>query len=175
MKTWLMLVCSCLLLFGCNKEGNVDESQVVYPETFEAETEDFRYELYVSQNTFSYGQPIDIIASLTYIGDEEEIVISHAASPFYFPMKETTRAYDIDYPMNVPLVSTTLKKDVPLTEQYVPSGSYSDTDEAEYVTFMKEFLEGNYPVGNYIVNGSVQFNVDHSPININGNIGFQVK
>lgn len=173
MKKWLMFICCCFMLMACSKEEVSNE--VVYPEAFEAESDNFRYELYVSNNTFAQGEPFDITATLTYIGDQDEIVISHAASPFYFPMTETTRGYNIDYPMHEPLIYTTLKKDEPLTKQYVPSGSYSDTDEVEYVAFMKEFLAGDYPVGNYIVNGSVQFNVDNSPVNINGNIGFRIQ
>lgn len=181
MKKWIVLIFSCLLLVGCNETTkqtqNLQERVDTYPNAFQAESDDFRYELQVNKSTISSGDPIEITASLTYIGEKEEIVITHAASPFYYELKETTRGYDIGYPMDQPLIATTLKKGEPLQHKYVTSGGYGDQSEEAYRTFMKQYLSGNYPVGYYVVKGYALFGVDgaQGQMELGGNIGFEVK
>ena len=180
MKKWILFLFSCLLLFGCKETKepleDLQGSINTYPDSFKSESDDFLYELQVNNNSFSKGEKIDITASLTYIGEKDELVILHAASPFYFDIKETTRGYDIEYPMNLPLISTTLKNGEPLNIQYVTSGGYSDLNTEEYRSFMDEFLSGSYPVGYYVVNGYVRFTVEGEEDNteLGGNIGFQI-
>ena len=177
MKKWILFLFSCLLLFGCkDTKEPIKDLQGTYPDSFKSESDDFLYELQVNKNSFAKEEKIDITASLTYTGEKNEIFILHAASPFYFDIKETTREYDIEYPIDHPLVSTKLKNGEPLKIQYVPSGGYSELDTEEYRSFMDEFLSGSYPVGYYIVNGYVQFTVEGEEDNteLGGNIGFQI-
>ena len=180
MKKWMICLFGCLLLVGCNETkeplDNLHGSVQTYPNSFKTEADEFLYELQVNKNSFSKEEKIDITASLTYIGNKDEIVISHASSPFYFDIKETTRGYDIEYPMDQPLISTTLKNEEPLKIQYVPSGGYSDLDAEAYRSFIDEFLSEGYPVGNYVVHGYVQFTVEgeQHETELGGNIGFQV-
>jgi hypothetical protein len=95
-------------------------------------------------------------------------------------MVEKTRDFQIDYPMNLPLISTTLVKGKPLLEEYKKSGGYDSQDEKEYVDFMKNFLNRGFPSGYYVVNGSVNFYVENGKnnkqdYNIKGQIEFKVK
>lgn len=90
----------------------------------------------------------------------QSVTIFHAASPFFFPMVEKIRGYEIPYGMNEPLLTTTLVRGEPLREAYTSSGGYSAEDEAEYVRFMKAFIEEGFPVGHYIVHGFADFYVE---------------
>ncbi|MBO8171515.1 MAG: hypothetical protein H0Z33_06480 [Bacillaceae bacterium] len=121
---------------------------------------DFTYRLVTEKKEYQQGEPVRIYAELVYTGDREEITIYHAASPFYFPMVEKTRGFTIDYPMEQPLVSTTLKKGEPIQKEYRRSGGYGSQDEKAYIDFMKSFLEEGFPAGYYVVNGFADFYVE---------------
>jgi hypothetical protein len=102
-----------------------------------------------------------VYAELEYMGDEPEIKIAHAASPFSFPMKEKTRNFEIGYMMNQPRLVTVLKKGTPLRKRYVFSGGYGTQDPKEYVDFFKAVAEasqeGTMPWGDYQIFGSADF------------------
>lgn len=176
----MLLIVICLLIAGCNtmteSDSNVKETPITYPTLFTMEADNFLYELEVNDGMFTGQEPV-IIASLTYIGDKEEIVITHATSPFYFDLQETTRGYTIDYFMDMPLVYTTLKKGEPLVERYRKSGGYSDEDAEDYQLFIAAFLEEHYPTGNYAVHGYAQFTIEGAAQNTElcGHIGFIVE
>lgn len=143
---------------------------------------DFEYRLYTEQETYSeYATPA-IFAELTYIGEEESIDIYHAASPFYFPMKERTRGFDIDYAMNEPLLMTTLKKGMPLREKYSFASGYSDADHKAYIDFIDDVMNNGFPEGDYMVNGLANFFIqddheasDNEKFDLKATIGFPVK
>ena len=174
----LLCAIACLLLVGC---GNPDDSKptpgtVSYPNSYREESEDFIYELEVSPTKIASGEEINIVAKLTYIGDEDEIVISHAASPFYFDLYETTRGYDIYYFMDTPNIGTTLKKGEPLVTKYRTTGGFGEEQPEEFKQFMKAFLSGNYPEGYYKVHGYVKFTRqgESKDTTYGGFVGFKV-
>ena len=161
-KIIAILLCS-LILVACNEELPSPKS----PDSYlliqsSAYTEgDFTYYIEVlNSDHFKEGEIITIQAYLEYTGDQDEIVISHAASPFYYDLEELTRGYKIDYPMNQPHLLTTLKKGDRLTSTYQISGGYSDQDEEDYINFMRQFLNGSFPVGTYAVRGYAKFTVE---------------
>jgi hypothetical protein len=84
------------------------------------------------------------------VGEEQEIQIAHAASPFYFSMTERTRGFDINYAMDQPRIVTTLKK-----------GEYTEHNSKEHVDFVKSVFEaiqkGTLPSGEYEVSGRAAF------------------
>ena len=174
----LLFVFACLLLIGCS---NSDDSKPTpgtdsIPNAYKEEIDDFIYELEVSPTTIASGEEINIVAKLTYIGDEDEIVISHAASPFYFDLYETHRGYDIPYSMDMPRIATTLKKGEPLIKKYGTTGGFGEEQAAEYKQFMKAFLSGNYPEGYYRVHGYVKFTRpgESEDTKYGGYVGFKV-
>lgn len=118
---------------------------------------DFTYRLVTEKATYSEGEPIKLYAELEYTGDKDEIEIFHSASPFSFPMEETTRNYDIGYGMDQPLKSTTLVKGKPLRKEYDASGGYNSEDKNEYKDFMKRVMDKEFPAGHYVVNGIADF------------------
>ena len=151
-----------IVLFGCQQNKNVNnEPSDTHPIETKAEVieEDFVYRLVTEKAEYDKNEPIKIYAELEYTGDKEEVEIFHAASPFYFPMIETTRNYEIGYDMDKPLLSTKLIKGKPLREEYRGSGGYGSEDNEDYIDFMRQIMNHEFPEGQYVVNGSADFYV----------------
>lgn len=151
-------------LFGCQQNNNEKvDNEPSNTQTLETKAEvieeDFVYRLVTENAEYSKNEPIKIYAELEYTGDKEEIEIFHSASPFSFPMVETTRNYEIGYGMNEPLLSTKLIKGEPLREEYRGSGGYGSQDKKEYIEFMKQIMNQEFPKGHYVVNGIADFGV----------------
>lgn len=183
----LLLVVVLLFLAGCGTKedekvqtsGDMDRYEGINT-SIEAKEGDFIYRLATEEGIYHQGDELRIFAELEYVGDDDNVTIYHAASPFFFPMTEKTRGYTIDYPMNQPLVSTTLQKGKPIREVYKSSGAYSDQDTKEFIQFMKSFLTNDIPSGHYVVHGFTNFYIEQegsSPevYTIEGQIEFKVK
>ncbi|WP_235548967.1 hypothetical protein [Paenibacillus sp. Soil522] len=187
-KLLLSLIMITFLLGGCGSQGNVDnissnsdDYDVLNIPRAEITEDDFVYRLVTEKEEYQKGYSVKIYAELEYIGDKETVIIYHAASPFYFPIVEKTRDYEINYGMNEPLLSTTLKRGQPLREEYEKSGGYGEQDKKEYVDFIKSFWENGFPAGYYVVDGYVDFYVqsnedsnDKEDFNIKTQIDFKV-
>lgn len=183
-KQLFLLTFIFIILVGCqqnegsstveNDSGILDETKTTYTEV---RIGDFIYRLSTEKEQYNGDEPIMIDAELEYVGDQAQIDISHAASPFYFPIKETTRSYDIPYAMDQPLLHTVLVKGEPLKMTYHGSGGYSEHDDEEVVNFMKQIMKGNFPTGSYMVEGFVEFTVVETkePMMINGTVHFDVQ
>lgn len=156
---------SSIALFGCQKTEQVkDEKQLPKPDEENTISEviegDFIYRLVSEKDHFDEGEDVKIYAELEYLGQEDEVEISHGSSPFLFPMTETTRDYDIEYAVTMEGKHTVLKKGEPLRQESNGGGSYSDHDKEEYKEFMKKVMKSNYPSGHYVVNGYANFYVE---------------
>lgn len=180
-KLWFLSMIGILLLTGCGAQGNSGGKAEDYKAKPVAESAegDFIYRLTAESSTFEAGGPIRMYAELEYRGEQESIDIYHAASPFYFPMHEKTQDFEIPYPMNEPLIMTTLAKGEPLREDYHGSGSYSEEDPEEYRKFVKEVVDGRFPKGFYEVDGSASFytgnpETDKADYDIHATISFKV-
>jgi hypothetical protein len=159
-KTAILLMIGILgLLAGCGSERksgtNVEDFEVI--PVADATEGDFIYRLVAESDTFQAGGPITMYAELEYTGEQKSIDIYHAASPFYFDMREKTRDFEISYPMNEPLIMTTLVKGKPIREQYRGSGGYSEEDPEPYRKFIQRVIDGQFPEGFYEVDGSANF------------------
>ena len=182
----IIFIMLALLLTSCTSKSESDnivaklDNYEVLNTKDEVTEGDFIYRLVTEKAEYLDNESVRIYAELEYIGDNEEITIYHAASPFYFPMVEKTRDFSIDYPMNQPLISTKLIKGKPLREEYKRSGGYSSQDEKEYVNFIKSFWDKGFPTGYYVVNGFVDFYVQSNEndkqeeFNIKAQIDFKV-
>lgn len=154
------------LLAGCSEDAKPGEQNIVEEPPIDSKAEvaegDFIYRLVSEKSVYAEGEKVEVYAELEYVGDEPEIAIAHAASPFYFPLKEKTRNFEIIYGMDEPLVVTELKKGVPLREQYKGGGGYDSQDPKEYIDFIKAVMEvsqkGTLPWGDYLMSGLASFN-----------------
>ncbi|KAB8137632.1 hypothetical protein F9U64_08675 [Gracilibacillus oryzae] len=138
-------------------QNETTDSSENTPIIAEVQQGEFIYRLITEQESYQTGEDVKLFAELEYVGNKQEITIYHAASPFSFPIKELTAGYEIGYPMNEPLLTTTIKKGEPLRQQYEVAGSYSEADDKDYIAFMKDFLENSFPEGKYKVNGIADF------------------
>lgn len=120
---------------------------------------DFVYRLVSEKEEYEQGDQVQVYGELEYIGEEDEITIGHAASAFYFPMKELTRDYNISYAMNEPYITTKLKKGEPLREYYKIGGGYDSRDDKTFKDFIRSLKDG-FPGGRYVVYGSADFVID---------------
>lgn len=157
----IFLIGMLFLLTACGK-GEVPVSQTgeerndsIVQEVVE---DDFIYRLVTENAEYESGADVTLYAELEYVGENESIEIYHAASPFYFQLKELTRNYSLGYGMDQPLLRTIIKKGQPLREEYKGSGGYSELDDDEYVEFIKGiWSNGHLPEGEYEVEGVADF------------------
>ena len=56
---------------------------------------DFVYRLFTEKEEYSSSKDVHMYAELEYIGENDEITIFHAVSPFYFPIEEKIRGIQI--------------------------------------------------------------------------------
>ena len=187
MKKLIYFLAIFIVLAACSKSDETSNEQAnyeldpVYPAEIETATDNFIYRLFTEKDVYDeYGETA-IFAELTYIGDEDSIEIYHSASPFNFLIEERVRNFKIDYPMEQPLIVTTLQKDIPMREKYNFSGGYSDTDDADYIEFIQTIINKGFPKGNYVIDGSAQFHItntlemnDSNTYDMSGKIGFTV-
>jgi len=160
---WLLgLFVGLLFMTGCGKEENANNkvqlgSFSTKSPNAEVTKDDFIYRLVSEKKEYNKEEVVKLYAELEYIGEQEEITIYHAMSPFYFPIEEKIRGFIIHYPMAEPLITRTLVKGEPFREEYKGSGAYSPEDGKDYVKFMESFIENGFPTGYYVVNGSADF------------------
>lgn len=144
-KIFVIISTIAFLLAGCSGDSKLDEQNVVKEPSIVSKAEvsegDFVYRLLSEKSEYSEGEKVEVYAELEYVGDEPEIKIAHAASPFSFPMKEKTRNFEIGYMMNLPQFVTVLKKGMLLRERYEGGGGYGSQDPKEYVDFIKALEE----------------------------------
>jgi hypothetical protein len=167
MRKWFIftVIILVLLLASCASKDDVDNSTSqlddyeVFKTRAEVTKDDFIYRLVTEKGEYHKNDTIRIYAELEYIGDNDKVTIYHSASPFYFHMVEKTRNYEIHYPMDQPLLSSTLIKGKPLRQEYNRSGGYDSEGPEEYVSFMKEFLKNGFPSGYYVMTGLADFYV----------------
>ncbi|WP_431030187.1 hypothetical protein [Lysinibacillus sp. LZ02] len=168
-------------LIGCQQNENPQKPSINESRGNRAEVTDgdFVYRLITKKRQYVENEPIKLYAKLQYIGDKAEIEITHAHSPFYFPIVETTRNYEIHYFMDLPLATTKLVTGESLRFDYQGGGGYSSEDEKDYIAFMKHVMNDEFPKGYYIANGFVDFSVmgDHAEkkdYHIEGQVEFDV-
>ena len=170
-----------LLLIACGIDeaseqpaDDVTDFTVAAPQA-ESAKGDFIYRLATEKEQYTEGEKIEIRAELEYIGEQESIEISHAASPFYFPIHEETRDYTVEYAMNEPLLTTRLIRGEPLQESYSGSGGYSAEEDEAYIEFVQRIMEQNFPVGYYKIDGYADFIAGSvAPYEIHAQIDFKV-
>ncbi|WP_052124004.1 hypothetical protein [Ureibacillus manganicus] len=164
---WIItLVVLVFMLFGCGtgEQTNGNSSNYDIENVTEGIIEDgqFSFKLTSEKAVYQVGEPLQIQAVLTYIGDQASITISHAASPIWLLTTNLTEDYQFQAAMNEPLIFTELKKDVPLIEEYQFSGGtyYDGAPGKPYSdeVFM-QIAEGKFPPGQYEIKGRTDFAV----------------
>lgn len=168
MKRYLSMgfILMVIMLTGCVKQETLGAApsdpslnRAARENHAEVSDGDFVYRLVSEKGQYEHGDQVQVYAELEYVGEKDEVTIGHAASAFYFPMKELTRDYDISYAMNEPYITTTLKKGEPLREYYKMRSGYGSKDDKKFKDFIRSLKDG-FPGGHYVVYGSADFVID---------------
>ncbi len=164
---WSLLFISILILVvGCGtfEKNNGTTSKYEHENKKEAieSNDQFSFRLYSEKEVYQVGEPLEIIAELTYIGGKQSITISHAASPIWLHTMNLTEDYQFVGAMNQPLLITELKSGVPFVQKYqfsggtyyegAPGKSYSDE-------VFHKMAEEQFPPGQYEIKGNTDFAV----------------
>lgn len=145
----------------------------------EVEQGDFIYKLYSEKEEYQVGELVKIYAELIYIGVEDEVTIGHAESPFYFSFYEHLRGYDFSHAMAEPYITQSIKSNKSLKERYRGQLVFGSGDDVVDTEFYKQISTGTFPVGEYSVKGTTEFNVEkdepgYEPIIFEAEISFIV-
>lgn len=162
---WILTVAfMAILLIGCgtSTNNNNTSSNYEYENITESTDENgqFSFILKSEKAVYQVGEPLQIKAELTYIGDEESVTISHAASPIWLLTTNLTENYQFEAAMNEPLIFTELKKGIPYIEVYQFSGGsyYEGSPGKPYSDeVFKQMAEGRFPPGQYEIKGRTDF------------------
>lgn len=145
----LLTILTISLAACANDENNEVEAnnQTVISET---EAGDFILRLVSEKAVYEAGEEVTIVGKLKYIGEEEELTISHAESPFWFEFVEVTRGIEIPFSMLEIERETALVQNQWHEKEYQKQTMYNEEDnEADFLNvFMNE--EG-FPPGEYEV------------------------
>ena len=184
MRAIVMILLSALLLTACQTKNTAAAPPKLQdsPQEDEVREGDFIFRLVSEKKKYEEYEKPEIYAELTYVGQNEEIRISHAASPFSFPIHEKTRGYTVDYAMNTPLLITNLKRGEPYRESYEFAGGYSDQDDEDYVVFVQSIIDhSGFPKGDYSMEGYANFSIiddsvtSEKEMNMRLQIGYEVE
>ena len=154
-----------LLLSGCSHsafEDPIMETEKPELTTLQNMTEkqhgDFVLQIGSEKKIYKVNEEVKFIARLKYIGKLPEFRIFHAASPFYFEVKETTRDIYLPFAMDQPLLSTNLLKGEWLEGEYNKIGLFIDGDDDPNQIFNTELMKNpGYPEGEYEVKVTAKF------------------
>ncbi|TFB22860.1 hypothetical protein E3U55_06375 [Filobacillus milosensis] len=104
------MLCSILIfgLYGCGTKGDgaATVSQVVEDEKATAQEGEFEVSINVEQK----GENLDVYATITYLGDQDQKTIYHGGSIFFFNVYQVGGDFEHIGGMEQPLLSTDLKK-----------------------------------------------------------------
>ncbi|WP_028561094.1 hypothetical protein [Paenibacillus pinihumi] len=147
----------------------------------EATRGEFTLQVMSAKKAYRPGEEVELEARLKYAGNEEAVLIEHAASPFTFLIQEQTRAIGLGYEMDQPLIRTVLKQGQWTSERYAKQ-TVIIRPSPEQEAFIKEFLEQEgFPEGSYAVKVEADFNISgqeelqNDRYRISAEIAFEVR
>lgn len=162
-KRFIALV-TILVFFvsGCsssNKVSNTELEDYEVKKTIDENVQgDFVFRLVSEKNEYETGEDVKLYGEITYIGDQNEVTITHSSSAILFSLEEKVRGFDIGYSVEDLEVATVLKKGEPYREDYVKTGGYDGGSPSDYVRFIKAFVgKDGFPSGYYVVSGETDF------------------
>ncbi|MCM3488237.1 hypothetical protein M3689_02830 [Alkalihalophilus marmarensis] len=131
----LMVISAVTLLTACGTH-KVDVERELEERTFvhsEKQTEEIRYTIYTDKEVYQEGEVIKAWTESMYVGEKEEIVIGHGGRIYYNHIKQLDGDFELEGAMVLPLLYTTLTKDIPHREDFVKTGAWdADSKENEF-------------------------------------------
>lgn len=149
----LIFILIALVACGTSKEN----TEQIFLKDKKNIMDDFIFHLKSEKDTYKLNEPLQIYAELEYVGESDEITIYHASSPFILELKELNNNFDFGYAMDTPLLTSTLIKGEPIRIPYSFSGGYNEFSPDDYVQFVKKLMDGEFPIGRYVISGKTDF------------------
>lgn len=138
-KRLITLLSLLLILSACSQTNLNDEVKGMVYES--VKKGDFKLEIDSSKKTYKEVEPIDIKASLIYVGDKKEVTITHANPPMLFSVQHTDGELILENMIAFVEMSNELKKGEPLVQKIsnlVPSNGFAiDEEVTDDVTLPK--------------------------------------
>lgn len=171
----LIIVMTVTLLTACGT-NQVDVEGVQEGRTYERsekQTGEMVYTIYTDKEVYQDGEVIEAWTESTYMGENEELKIGHGGSIYYNHIKQLDGDFELEGAMVLPLLYTTLTKDVPHRENFIKTGAW-DADSQE-----NEFWEGFFaekdlilPPGVYelIAVPSFHYSIEGNEVNVSEGI-----
>jgi len=118
-------------------EGDFPPSSVDEPSSEErplgtAQDETFYFEVMASKATYAPGEPIEVVASFTYLGPNATERVFHAASPIGFRIEEAGGPRVMDGAMDLPCLNTDAEAGQPIEVPFTKSGAPTDDPTAGF-------------------------------------------
>lgn len=182
-KVGMIMISILMIVVGCSvseSNSSVDSSKLEEYEVKNIEDEvtegDYVFRLVSEKEVYEVGEEIQLYGELTYIGDQDEVIIEHASNVFIFPMVEHVREHDISGGTNDEAIQTTLVPNEPYRENYAKNGvGYAEEDPQAYKKFIKDFMErDDFPAGYYEVQGEAYFYDGEEHVEMEATVDFKV-
>lgn len=179
----MIMLFPVLIVVGCSdseSNGSFDSSKLEEYEVKNTEAEvtegDYVFKLVSEKEVYEVGEEVQLYGEVTYIGDQDEVVIEHASNLFIFPMVEHVREHDISGGTNEEAIQTTLVTNAPYREEYAKNGvGYAEEDPQAYKKFMKDFMKrDDFPAGYYEVQGEADFYDGEKRFEMKATVDFKV-
>lgn len=148
MKKTMIFLILLVSLFGCgttnNDEKNRSEDTKITNDM--KQVDDFQVEITVDEE-------LNVIASITYIGEESEKNIYHGGSIFFFNIYQQDGDFEYLGAMDLPLLTTTLVQNEPHQVKFVEMeqidlepGTYAFEAMANFSLDADDFIGTNYKI-----------------------------
>ncbi len=182
-RACMIMMLPLLIVVGCSvseSNSSVDSSKLEEYEVKNIEDEvtegDYVFRLVSEKEVYEVGEEIQLYGELTYIGDQDEVIIEHASNVFILPMVEHVREHDISGGTNDEAIQTKLVPNEPYRENYAKNGvGYAEEDPQAYKKFIKDFMgRDDFPAGYYEVQGVADFYVGEEHVEMKATVDFKV-
>jgi len=169
MNKWLtlfLIVCALSLATSCS----ISEAQVEKPliplnsqkhsitsDSNSVQSNDFVLRMISTKEEYIVGEKVELYAELEYVGQQPEIIITHAASPIGISLHENNSNIGFGYVMDQPLISTILKQGNAFRQEYKFSGFSLDGSNKEYKELYNQLADGHFSKGEYVMTAKANF------------------
>ncbi len=183
MRLFLLMLSIICLLAGCGtdkemEKGKSDLASIELVPLSESEMDGFTLRLKSEKERYKEGEPLDIVAELTYRG-KEDIVIGHGGSWVALSTTNVSKDYQFGSAMDEPYIIRQMSSGDIITDTYSFSGgTYHEGKPGNPYSFeeFKRMAEDDFPPGIYKIEAVTDFVIDgeEKRYNLKGEIIFEV-
>lgn len=169
MLAFILAVATALTLAGCGSgEGKEQPAATMNPKLterlasplLERKDEYFEMKLQIAQTTYKAGEPINLSATLTYVGEEKSYTVWGSSSAQVVFTLTDGKNFNMDGASTSDLVPTEFKQGEKVSYPFVKSGGFSSNEpDADFWKSFYAEKELKLPAGTYLVTASCNFSL----------------